>query len=947
VKVEQTGQACVSAGKAYLGRWWGALLASALLLSLAACGGSDQDGDAKALAASAAATAPSAAGTGSRKAITAMVIEGPLTDTQALLYIASYSDLIAAFGADPAAGRAHYAANAKAERRVISFEAERYIASYPDLIESIGADPAAGARHFILTGWAQGRRPSFDALRYLASYSDLAQAFGADEVAGARHYIIDGYREKRVVTFDALRYTASYSDLIAAFGTDTEAATRHYLIDGWREGRHLSFDPARYLGNYEDLRQAFGDDLAAASQHFIVYGMSEGRTDATFLTVRARGSLSNGVGPTMIVRVNDVVVGSVVVQSTLPTDYVFRPASLSAGAKVEVVFNNDANVNGDRNLYIQYLNDRLTTVLPTLPGAVVDRGSNQRAFDGLDLLPGQGELTSNGALRLSWPAAAATETNLARKFAASRLLLQASFGPTSSELDRLVGMTDAAWVNEQIALPVTNDFVPEVQRLYDLSATNRPGGSTYDSTTPVRRFWATAAGSPDQLRKRVAFALHQIFMVSQADSNLYDHTRAYANYLDTLNRQAFGNYRNLLEDIALSPVMGIYLSHIRNRKENPTTGLLPDENFAREVMQLFTIGLHELNIDGTPRLDGNGKPVETYNNADVMAMAKVFTGWSWGFPDAQLTDSNFRYGSPKYTVAADTQIDLQRMKAYPGQHSTSEKPLFAGKASAVTIPANTSAGESLRIALDTLFNHPNVGPFIGRQLIQRLTTSNPSPAYVARVATAFNNNGQGVRGDMAAVVRAILLDAEARQTPAAGFGKLKEPILRVANWMRAFGATSATGNFMMVYELDSLNQRPYNAPSVFSYFRPGYIPPNSALAEAGATAPEFQIVNESTAPSWVNLAENMAGGGIGWTGSARDIVPAMNDLAALSTAGNVDGLLRQIDLRLFGGRMPAALRQDLLDAVTGVSGTDAASHLNRARVAVFVALSSPEFLVQR
>jgi uncharacterized protein (DUF1800 family) len=449
------------------------------------------------------------------------------------------------------------------------------------------------------------------------------------------------------------------------------------------------------------------------------------------------------------------------------------------------------------------------------------------------------------------------------------------------------------------------------------------------------------------LRKRTAFALHQIFVVSQADSNLYDHTRAYANYLDTLNRHALGNFRSLLDDIALSPVMGIYLSHIRNRKENPATGQLPDENFAREVMQLFTIGLQELNPDGTLRLDAEGKPIETYNNADVMAMAKVFTGWSWAFPDGQLTDSNFRYGSPKYGATTDTQMDLLRMKAYPNQHSTSAKPLFAGKPWAVTIPANTPAAESLRIALDTLFNHPNVGPFIGRQLIQRLTTGNPSPAYVARVAASFDNNGQGVRGDLAAVVRTILLDPEARQAPGAGFGKLKEPVLRVAQWMRAFKTTSASGNFMMVYDLDSLSQRPYNSPSVFSYFRPGYVPPNSAFSESGATAPEFQIVNESSTPAWVNLAENMAGGGIGWTGSARDIVPAMNDLAALSTAGNVDGLLRQIDLRLFGGRMPGALRQDILDSVTGVGGTDAASHLNRARVAVFVALSSPEFLVQR
>ncbi len=666
------------------------------------------------------------------------------------------------------------------------------------------------------------------------------------------------------------------------------------------------------------------------------------------LTVRARASLAGGVGPTMVVRVNGVAIGSTVVQATTPTDHVFPVADLPSGAKVDVVFTNDAVIAGeDRNLFIAYVTDGRVTVLPSTPGASVDRGSAERAFDGVDVIAGQGDLYWNAALRLSWPAAPADEAGLAARYAASRLLQQASFGPTLAEIDRVASMGEGAWINEQLALPVTNDYVPEVQRLYDLSANNRPFGSTYDSTTPVRRFWGTVAGSPDQLRKRVAFALHQIFMVSQADSNLYEHTRAYANYLDTLNRHAFGNYRALLEDISLSPVMGIYLSHIRNRRENAATGQLPDENYAREVMQLFSIGLQELNLDGSLRLDANGKPIETYNNADVMAFAKVFTGWSWGFPDAQLTESNFRWGNPKYTVAADALIDLQPMKAYPGQHSTSAKPLFAGKPHAVTIPANTSPAESLRIALDSLFNHPNVGPFLGRQLIQRLTTSHPSPAYVARVAAVFNNNGRGVRGDLGAVTRAILLDPEARSAPAAGFGKLKEPILRVAHWMRAFGATSATGNFLMVYELDGLNQRPYNAPSVFSYFRPGYIPPNTVLAETASTAPEFQIVNESTTPAWVNLAENMAGGGIGWTGSARDVVPSMTALSTMSAAGDVDGMIRQINLLLFAGRLPPALRQDILDAVTGVGGSDAASHLNRARVAVFMALASPEFLVQR
>jgi uncharacterized protein (DUF1800 family) len=256
----------------------------------------------------------------------------------------------------------------------------------------------------------------------------------------------------------------------------------------------------------------------------------------------------------------------------------------------------------------------------------------------------------------------------------------------------------------------------------------------------------------------------------------------------------------------------------------------------------------------------------------VMALAKVFTGWSWGLPDAELTEKNFRWHDPVTTTAGDRRIDLLPMKAYPGQHASAAKTLFTGKPWATTLPANATAQADLKQALDTLFKHPNVGPFIGRQLIQRLVTSQPSPAYVARVAGVFNDNGRGVRGDLAAVVRAILLDAEARGTPPAGFGKLREPVLRVAHWMRALGARSASGDYMMAWELDGVGQRVLQAPSVFGHFRPGYVPPNTGFATGGRTAPEFQIVNESTVAAWINTAEAMAGTGLGWTGSANDVV---------------------------------------------------------------------------
>jgi uncharacterized protein (DUF1800 family) len=666
------------------------------------------------------------------------------------------------------------------------------------------------------------------------------------------------------------------------------------------------------------------------------------------ITIRASATLAANVGAFMEVRVNGVVVGVTEVRSTTPADYTVAVPQLLAGSRIDIAFVNDFNANGqDRNLFVHYVDTGSGILVPTAPGVVLDGGVGEAAFDGSITAPGTPALYSPSSLRFTMPTAAPADPTLAAQYAASRFLQQATFGPTQSDITRLTTVPFSTWVTEQMAMPAKADFVNYVQGKYDLGTDYRPLGSKYSTTWPAQRFWATAATSPDQLRKRVAFALHHIFMVSQTDSNLFSHTRAYANYLDKLNQHAFGNFRTLLEEVALSPAMGIYLSHMRNRPEDVGTGRMPDENFAREVMQLFTIGLHELNSDGTAKLGSNGQPIETYDNDDVMALAKAFTGFSWAFPDAQLTEQNFRYGNPDYSVANDQRIDLLKMKAYPGQHSTAEKRLFTDTPNAVVIPAHSTAQDSVRIALDALFKHPNVGPFIGRQLIQHLVTSHPSPAYVARVAAKFNNNGSGVRGDLAAVVRAVLLDSEARTAPAADPGKLREPVLRVSHWMRSFGATSVSGEYLMAGELAVVSQRAFYAPSVFGYFRPGYVPPNTAFAASGTTMPELQIVNESTSAGWVNTALTMAGSGLGWTGSAKDVSSTLEPLASLSAAGNVDGLIERLNLLLLAGRMSTALKLDLLDAMTSVTGTTTDSHRNRARVALFITLSSPEFLVQR
>jgi uncharacterized protein (DUF1800 family) len=666
----------------------------------------------------------------------------------------------------------------------------------------------------------------------------------------------------------------------------------------------------------------------------------------TDLIVRARGTSAGGVPPQMTLRVNGVVVGTASVSATEHTDYRFALPELPAGSLIDIVFTNDAWTGGqDRNLFIGLVSQGRRALVPTAGNAVFDRGPGERAFDGLDTVAGHGAMYSNGALRINWPGAMPADPQRPRMQDAARFLQQASFGPTAADLGALLTQPYGAWVDAQMALPYRPDFVGAVDARYALGDAYRPHGARYSASWVGQKFWQTAATGPDQLRKRVAFALHQIFMVSQADSGLWMHQRAYAAYYDLLNRHAFGNFRNLLEDVALSPAMGIYLSHLRNRPEDAATGRVPDENFAREIMQLFTIGLHELNADGSLKRNSRGEPVETYDNQDVMALAKVFTGWSWALPDSELTPNNFRWGGPVYSVAGDRRIDVLPMKAYPGQHSTAAKTLFAGKPWATSIAANGTPQSDLSQALDALFQHPNVGPFISRQLIQRLVTSHPSNAYVGRVAAAFGNNGRGVRGDLGAVVKAILLDAEARNTPPPGFGKLREPVLRVAAWMRALGARSASGDYTLAWELQGAGQRALHAPSVFGYSRPGYVPPNTAFAAIGRTAPEFQTVDESTVAGWINTAEGMAGSGLGWTGGVADVSVDHAALGALARNGDLSLLVDHLDLMLLGGRMSAPLRQAVLQALGNIwDGPDAPVH--RARAATFLVLASPEYLSQ-
>lgn len=527
-------------------------------------------------------------------------------------------------------------------------------------------------------------------------------------------------------------------------------------------------------------------------------------------------------------------------------------------------------------------------------------------------------------------------TNFPTASQASRFLGQATFGATTSDINLLMSMGISNWIDVQFTKNQT------LHRTYmDTTAAGLLNGlSGLNQNNFFESYWQQAITGEDQLRQRVAFALSEIFVISFQDSGVANYPRGVASYYDTLATGAFGNFRTLLENVSLHPMMGTYLTSIRNQKESGTR--VPDENYAREVMQLFTIGLYQLNPDGSNVLV-NGKPVETYGYADITGLAKVFTGWSWAGPDK----SNTRF----FGGNADPNRDVLPMQSYPAFHSTSEKK-FLGVTIAPQSTANPEA--SLKVALDTLFNHPNVGPFIGKQLIQRLVTSNPSPQYVARVAAAFNDNGKGVRGDMKAVVKAILMDTEARNDPTlsnAGVGKLREPVIRLANWMRAFNAKSTTTFFKLTNlddPLTSLSQTPMRSPTVFNFYRPGYVPPNSEIANAKLVSPEMQIVAEPSVVGYLNFMRDIIPNGVG---SSRDVKADYTNLIAL--AATPEQMIDQINLLLMANQMSSNLRAQILAAVnsvtipsTNTTNIDNAKK-NRVYLAIYLTMASPEYLVQK
>lgn len=541
---------------------------------------------------------------------------------------------------------------------------------------------------------------------------------------------------------------------------------------------------------------------------------------------------------------------------------------------------------------------------------------------------------------------------------ASRFLQQATFGATDGDIHTLSQIGFQTWLTQQFAAQQTT-IEPAVEQALII---NNPACAASDVKCNAalflqnnqseeyvqNQFWQNALSANDELRQRVQYALSQIFVISGTNASVQNMPRGEAYYYDMLGADAFGNFRQLLQDVTLNPMMGQWLNMLGNDKGNATTD--PDENYAREVMQLFTIGLYQLNNDGSQKLDSNGNPIPTYSNTDVMGLAAVFTGFSWQIP-GDTTEAGWS-NCCEY-VGTGFGEDLLPMTAYPDHHSTVEKD-FLG----VTIAASTNPDPNgdLKIALDTLFNHPNLPPFFCKQLIEHMVTSNPSPAYINRVASVFVDDGTGTRGNMQAVIAAILTDPEARGTAAAvanpQYGKVRESLLRYTEWARAFSAQSRNGGYWIgstedpIYGLGEMTLR---SPTVFNWFAPNYVPPGTSIAAAGLMGPEFQMTNVTTVVGYLNYMQGAIGAD---AQNGPDIFSSYGP--ELGLANSPSDLVDRMNLLLMAGQMNSTLEGEIVNAVSAIdvptSGDQNAINAAlaaRVQTAAYLTLASPDFTAQQ
>lgn len=559
--------------------------------------------------------------------------------------------------------------------------------------------------------------------------------------------------------------------------------------------------------------------------------------------------------------------------------------------------------------------------------------------------------TSSDLIGQDWPYAATGYKTLdgkgleGRAAEASRFLDHATFGGTIQEIAELQNKSFSEWIDEQMKIP-RSDFTATTDTIYRYlfnyylaqgkdsdELADMPGWTEWRYA-----WWKTMQDGKDQLRQRMAYALSQIFVISD-NSDIGGMGTALSSYYDVLSKNAFGNFKTLLKEVALHPSMGFYLSHLNNPKANPAENIHPDQNFAREIMQLFTIGLYQLNPDGTRKKE-LGKDIPTYTNNDIAELAKVFTGLGISATIDPQDDLYFGRGIWRSDMT-------KSMKMYQDQHEPGTKRLPNGQ----IIPAGQPGMKDIDDAIDYLFNHPNVGPFISNLLIQRFTSSNPSMEYISRVTNVFNNDGKGMRGNLAAVLKAILLDDEARDCQSVNDiygGKLLEPILRYTKFVRTIGVKPdkeyAFNNGWTVQT--RLFQHPLSAQTVFNFYLPDY-KPNGPLTTAKLVAPEFQIYNSLSAIDYPNIVQQWLYWEYvydNWSGDDFNSYPQLTKL--LGAATNDETLVNEIDLLFTHGEMSIDTRKIILEAL---KGTRLSAHglADRISLALYIALISPDFVIKK
>jgi uncharacterized protein (DUF1800 family) len=537
---------------------------------------------------------------------------------------------------------------------------------------------------------------------------------------------------------------------------------------------------------------------------------------------------------------------------------------------------------------------------------------------------------------------------LPNESAASRFLTQSTLGHTFEDIQSVKQMGLEDWITDQFNKPIPYTFVSQAKAYHKIriDSLNDPTAVATDLAFSYP-WWDYHLTSQDKLRTKIAYSLSQLMVISTKSDFGYN-AYALASYYDVLMKNAFGNFRNLIQDVTFHPAMGIYLTHMNNPKTELSSNRFPDENYAREIMQLFTIGLNQLNMDGTEKLDASGKVMPTYNSYDIGELAKVFTGFTWA-------DNMFWYGQQ-----TDTSY-IPPMRIEPQFHEPGIKKLING----VIIPDRSpvtvaTAMQDVNDALNNLFNHPNTPPFVSKFLIQRLVTSNPSPAYVNRVANVFANNGAGVRGDMKAIIKAILLDEEAQRCSSGDnddWVKLKEPFVRYIQLSMAFNSFSQSGKqrnaFYTVEEL--VKQKPLGSPSVFNFFQSNY-KPIGAIEDAKYVAPEFQLVNSQSIAGYMNLlyqclVDNYISDS--WRLFENETYQVhmsklnLSDEMSLANNDQLHILIDRLNLILAQGRLSSETTNKIKNTLLQWPNSNNEEKERRVKMAIYLVMASPEYLIAR